>query len=179
MGATSTESDGASAVRAQLARVLSLDVDGSGFPRLAEDDPVVAERIAAYPGLRPVCFYSPYEAAAWAIIGHRIRMVQAAAIKARIAQHHGQCFTVAGESLYAFPTPLVLRGLSRVPGLPQTKVERLRVLADATLVGDLDAARDASGRSPRSSANPARHRPLLRGAHPHPRLRTPRRLPPP
>jgi 3-methyladenine DNA glycosylase/8-oxoguanine DNA glycosylase len=124
----------------ELARIGSLDVDGSGFPRLAEDDPVVAELIAAYPGLRPVCFYSPYEAAAWAIIGHRIRMVQAAAIKARIAEHHGQCVTVAGESLYAFPTPLVLRGLSRVPGLPQTKVERLRVLADATLAGDLDAA---------------------------------------
>lgn len=130
-----------SAVRAQLARILSLDVDGSGFPRLAEADPVVAELIAAYPGLRPVCFYSPYEAAAWAVIGHRIRMVQAAAIKARIAEQHGQRVAVAGEWLHAFPTPLVLRGLDRVPGLPETKVERLRVLADAALAGDLDAAR--------------------------------------
>ncbi|MCX4584996.1 DNA-3-methyladenine glycosylase [Streptomyces sp. NBC_01481] len=140
-GAASAESDGVSAVRAQLARILSLDVDGSGFPRLAEGDPVVAELIAAYPGLRPVCFYSPYEAAAWAVTGHRIRMVQAAAIKARIAEDHGQRVAVAGESLHAFPTPLVLRGLSRVPGLPETKVERLRALADAALAGDLDAAR--------------------------------------
>ncbi|MFE2428997.1 DNA-3-methyladenine glycosylase family protein [Streptomyces sp. NPDC059373] len=130
-----------SAVRAQLARILSLDVDGSGFPRLAEDDPVVAGLIAAYPGLRPVCFHSPYEAAAWAVIGHRIRMAQAAAIKARIAEHHGQRVAVAGESMHAFPTPLVLRGLSRVPGLPESKVERLRLLADAALAGDLDAAR--------------------------------------
>ncbi|MET7617383.1 DNA-3-methyladenine glycosylase 2 family protein [Streptomyces sp. NPDC005408] len=141
MGVASAESDDVSAVRAQLARILSLDVDGGGFPRLAEGDPVVAELIAAYPGLRPVCFYSPYEAAAWAVIGHRIRMVQAAAIKARIAEHHGQRVAVAGESLHAFPTPLVLRGLSRVPGLPETKVERLRALADAALAGDLDAAR--------------------------------------
>jgi len=141
MGAASAESDGMSAVRAQLARILSLDVDGSGFPRLAEGDPVVTELIAAYPGLRPVCFYSPYEAAAWAVIGHRIRMVQAAAVKARIAEHHGQCVNVAGQPLHAFPTPLVLRRLSRVPGLPETKVERLRVLADAALAGDLDAAR--------------------------------------
>ncbi|MFI0715003.1 DNA-3-methyladenine glycosylase family protein [Streptomyces inhibens] len=140
-GAASAESDGVSAVRAQLARILSLDVDGSGFPRLAEDDPVVAELIAAYPGLRPVCFYSPYEAAAWAVIGHRIRMVQAAAIKARIAERHGQRVVVAGQLLHAFPTPLVLRGLSRVPGLPEVKVERLRLLADAALAGDLDAAR--------------------------------------
>ncbi|KQV16575.1 MULTISPECIES: DNA-3-methyladenine glycosylase [unclassified Kitasatospora] len=140
MGPAAAESNGGSAVRAQMARILSLDVDGSGFPRLAEDDPVLAELIAAYPGLRPVCFYSPYEAAAWAVIGHRIRMVQAAAIKARISEHHGQRVTVAGESLHAFPTPLVLRGLSGFPGLPETKVERLRLLADAALAGDLDAA---------------------------------------
>ncbi|MFF1479669.1 DNA-3-methyladenine glycosylase family protein [Streptomyces sp. NPDC058301] len=128
------------AVRQQLARILSLDVDGSGFPKLAQRDPVVAELISAYPGLRPVCFHSPYEAAAWAVIGHRIRMVQAATIKARIAEHHGQHVTVSGRTLHAFPTPLVLRQLDRIPGLPDTKVERLRHLADAALAGDLDAS---------------------------------------
>ncbi|MFF1555969.1 DNA-3-methyladenine glycosylase family protein [Streptomyces sp. NPDC058279] len=134
-------SPGVDAVRQQLARILSLDVDGSGFPRLARRDHVVAELISAYPGLRPVCFHSPYEAAAWAVIGHRIRMVQAAAIKARIAEHHGQQVTVCGRTLHAFPTPLVLRRLDRIPGLPDTKVERLRQVADAALAGDLDASR--------------------------------------
>jgi len=66
-----------------VARVFSLDVDGSGFGRVAAADPVVAGLAAQFPGLRPVCFGSPYEAAAWTIIGHRIRMVQAAAIKER------------------------------------------------------------------------------------------------
>lgn len=133
-------SSGVDAVRQQLARILSLDVDGSGFPQLAKGDPVVAELISAYPGLRPVCFHSPYEAAAWALIGHRIRMVQAAAIKARIAEHQGQHVTVAGRTLHAFPTPRALRQLERIPGLPDIKVERLRHLADAALAGDLDAA---------------------------------------
>lgn len=133
-------SPGMEALRQQVARILSLDVDGGGFPRLAEGDPVVAELVSAYPGLRPVCFHSPYEAAAWALIGHRIRMVQAAAIKARIAQRHGQHVTVADRTLHAFPTPLVLRQLDRVPGLPDIKVERMRHLADAALAGDLDAA---------------------------------------
>ncbi|MEW2086657.1 DNA-3-methyladenine glycosylase 2 family protein [Streptomyces sp. NPDC005283] len=131
---------GMDAVRQQLARILSLDVDGSGFPQLAKGDPVVAELISTYPGLRPVCFHSPYEAAVWAVIGHRIRMVQAAAIKARIAEHHGQHVTVSGRTLHAFPTPLVLRQLDRIPGLPDTKVERLRHLADAALAGDLNAS---------------------------------------
>ena len=52
------------AVRDQVARILSLDVDGSGFPAVGERDPVVAGLQRRYPGLRPIGFWSPYEAAA-------------------------------------------------------------------------------------------------------------------
>lgn len=128
------------AARAQLARILSLDVDGTGFPALADADPVVAGLQADWPGLRPVCFHSPYEAAVWAVIGNRIRMSQAAAIKARLARDHGQAVQVAGEELHAFPAPGVLRRLDRVEGLSDTKLERLRALSEAALDGSLDAA---------------------------------------
>jgi DNA-3-methyladenine glycosylase II len=57
------------AVRDHIRRILSLDVDGSGFPEVGVRDPVVGELQVRYPGLRPVLFYSPYEASAWAIIG--------------------------------------------------------------------------------------------------------------
>ena len=77
-------------VRPQVERILSLDVDGSGFAAVGERDPVVGEVQRRYPGLRPVGFWSPYEAAAWTIIGHRIRMTQAAAIKARMAEQLGE-----------------------------------------------------------------------------------------
>jgi DNA-3-methyladenine glycosylase II len=97
--------------------------------------------MADYPGLRPVRFYSPYEAAAWAVIGHRIRMTQAAAVKARLAEQHGQRVHVAGQTLHAFPAPLALRVLTRVPGLTDVKVERLHALAEAAAAGELDAAR--------------------------------------
>ncbi|MEV0248053.1 hypothetical protein AB0H76_15780 [Nocardia sp. NPDC050712] len=127
-------------VTAQIARILSLDVDGTGFPALASGDPVVASLQADYPGLRPVCFYSPYEAAAWTIIGNRIRMTQAAAIKASLAREHGEAVDVAGQTEHAFPAPGVLRDLHRVPGLTDIKVERLNALADAALDGKLDAA---------------------------------------
>jgi DNA-3-methyladenine glycosylase II len=129
------------AARAQLSRIFSLDTDGSGFAHVAEADPVVAGLAAGYPGLRPVCFGSPYEAAAWAVIGQRIRITQAAAIKARIAERHGEHLTVAGARLAAFPAPRVLRDLAGLPELPQIKSERLRALGDAALAGDLDAAR--------------------------------------
>jgi DNA-3-methyladenine glycosylase II len=129
------------AIQAQLARILSLDVDGSGFPQLAAADPVVAGLMADYPGLRPVCFYSPYEAAAWSVIGHRIRMTQAAALKARLAEQHGTRVQIAGQTLHAFPAPLTLRAITRVPGLTDVKVERLHALAEAAAAGELDAAR--------------------------------------
>jgi hypothetical protein len=51
----------------------------SNFLEVGERDRVVARLQRSYRGLRPVLFWSPYEAAAWTIIGHRIRISQALA----------------------------------------------------------------------------------------------------
>ena len=127
------------AVRAQVARILSLDVDGSGFPAVGERDKVVAGLQARYPGLRPVCFHSPYEAAVWAVIGHRIRIKQAAAIKARMAKQLGEPVSFDGHVLHAFPSPHRLAELKSFPGLTGRKPEWLRAIAHAALDGRLDA----------------------------------------
>ena len=129
------------AVRDQVARILSLDVDGSGFPAVGERDPVVGGLQRRYPGLRPIGFWSPYEAAAWAIIGARIRIGQAAAIKARMARELGQAVSFGGRALPAFPSPQRLASLDGFPGLAGRKPEWLRSLAVAALDGRLDAAR--------------------------------------
>jgi DNA-3-methyladenine glycosylase II len=129
------------AVRLQVERILSLDVDGSGFPSVGARDPVVGEIQRRYPGLRPVGFWSPYEAAAWTIIGHRIRITQAAAIKARIATELGEPVSFGGRVVHAFPSPQRLAGLATFPGLAGRKPEWLRSLAQAALDGQLDAAR--------------------------------------
>ncbi len=125
----------------QVERILSLDIDGRGFPDIALNDPVVAQLQSRYPGLRPVCFWSPYEAAAWSVIGQRIRMVQAAAIKARITAEHGETIDVGGRMVRAFPSPAKLAQLSPINGLNETKLQRLRGVAEAALAGNLDAAR--------------------------------------
>ncbi|MBS2548582.1 DNA-3-methyladenine glycosylase 2 family protein [Catenulispora sp. NL8] len=129
------------AVRAQVARILSLDVDGSGFPDVGRRDKVVAGLQQRYPGLRPVCFYSPYEAAAWAIIGHRIRIRQAAAIKTRMAEQLGEPVSFGDDTVHAFPAPQRLAELQAFPGLSGRKPEWLRALAHGALEGRLDAAR--------------------------------------
>ena len=129
------------AVHQQVERILSLDVDGSGFPAVGERDPVAGELQRRYPGLRPVGFWSPYEAAAWTIIGHRIRITQAAAIKARMAEQLGEPVSFGGRVVPAFPSPQRLAGLDAFPGLAGRKPEWLRSLAQAALDGQLDAAR--------------------------------------
>ena len=55
-------------------------MDAAGFPAVADRDPVVGQLMGAYPGLRPVGFHSPCEAACWAAVGQRLRITQAAGV---------------------------------------------------------------------------------------------------
>jgi DNA-3-methyladenine glycosylase II len=129
------------AVREQVARILSLDVDGTGFPEVGRRDPVIGRLQGRWPGLRPVGFFSPYEAATWALIGHRIRIVQAARIKQRMAAELGEAVDVHGDVRRAFPGPARLAALEGFAGLYGRKVENLRSLGEAAAVGRLDGAR--------------------------------------
>ena len=131
----------AKAARAQAARILSLDCDASTYPEVGERDPAVGRIMAALPGLRPLCFPSPYECAAWAVISQRISMRQAAAIQRRLVEAHGERVAVAGGEALCFPHPETLAALSALPGLPAAKIERLHGVARAALGGVLDAGR--------------------------------------
>lgn len=110
---------------AQVCRFLSLDVDGRAWPDVGARDPVIAAAQAELPGLRPCGFYSPYEAAAWSVLSQRVRMSQAAALKASLARDG------------VFPAPAALRSMDL--DLPGRKPEYLRAVAEAALDGLLDA----------------------------------------
>jgi DNA-3-methyladenine glycosylase II len=128
-------------IRAQVARIFSLDVDGTDYPLVGDRDPVVGALLARYGGLRPVTFLSPYEAAAWFLIGHRIRMPQAATIKHRLAALLGEPVEIDGVTHHAFPAPAVLAGLDADPvvtaGLTEKKIGYLRALGRAAAETDL------------------------------------------
>jgi DNA-3-methyladenine glycosylase II len=130
---------GVEVVKRQVERILSLDVDGGAFPEVGRRDPVVAKLQARYPGLRPVCFHSPYEAAAWALIGQRIRIVQAARIKIRIAEELGPTVEIHGITEHAFPGPQKLTTLEAFPGLTPRKEEYLRHLGREAAEQKLEA----------------------------------------
>lgn len=127
-------------VRGAAERILSLDHDGSAFADVGERDPVIQRLQTRFAGLRPVLFLSPYEAAAWALIGHRVRIAQAARVKARMAEQLGDLVDIHGDVRHAFPPPERLAGLEDFPGLFGRKVEWLRALGDAAAGGALDTA---------------------------------------
>ncbi len=129
------------AVRAQTARMLSLDADARGYEAVAARDPVVARVLATAPGLRPPLFHSPYEAAAWCVLSLRWNARQAGAVRERLARAHGRELDVAGDRMAAFPTPEQLLAVGSFPGIPEVKLERLHGVARAAANGELDAER--------------------------------------
>jgi DNA-3-methyladenine glycosylase II len=128
----------ASAAIDQLARILSLDADGRGYEAIGSKEPAIGRLQARYPGLRPVLFHSPYEAAAWTIIGTRISIRQASRVKAAMARQLGTPVTIHRDELAAFPTPMRLARLETFPGLFGRKPEYLRAIGEAANEGRLD-----------------------------------------
>jgi DNA-3-methyladenine glycosylase II len=137
-GATAAEAE---AAWNQAVAALSLDADGTRFPEVGRGDPVIGRLQQTYRFLRPVCFHSPYEAAANFVIGQRSSIRQARATRAAMAHELGDEIQVGEERMYAFPRPTVLVAMARFPGLSAEKIERLHVVARAAMEGLLDRAR--------------------------------------
>ena len=118
------------AATAQACRFLALDVDARGWPEVGRRDPVIGDAQAQLPGLRPCGFHSPYEAAAWAVLSQRLRIAQAARLRAELIARHGE------DGAFPAPDTLARADLD----LPGRKSEYLRAVAEAALDGLLDGA---------------------------------------
>jgi DNA-3-methyladenine glycosylase II len=130
---------GSEAMQQHVQRLLSLDVDASGFANVIAADPVLGELIDPHHGIRPPLFWSPYEAAIWAVLSQRVRMSQGSKLKQRLATELGT--TSSSGHTTATPSPAVLAELKHFDGINDIKLERLRAVANAALNGTLDPQR--------------------------------------
>lgn len=125
-------------VERHAARVLSLDVDGSGLEEVGARDPVIGRLLSEAGGRRPVCFGSPFEAAVWAVLSQRVSMAQAGRVKDALAAELGTRMEIGGVEVTAFPGPRTLAELGAFPGVWDSKLERIRGIAQLAAAGDLD-----------------------------------------
>jgi DNA-3-methyladenine glycosylase II len=126
--------------KAQIERILGLDVDGGDFSAVGQRDPVVGALQEAAPGLRPPMLPSAYEAAAWCILQARRPGPQARQMRERLAEQAGTILTVAGQQVPCMPPPASLANATAVPGMDPVRLERLQGIARAALDGRLDTA---------------------------------------
>ena len=145
----------------------------TAFLEVGRRDPAIGRCSAAAPGLRPVLFHSPYEAAAWAVLSARRGRAQAIALRERLGRGPRPRVHLAGVEQAAFPTPAAAaRRSTESPALPEQRVAWLHGVARAALDGRLDAGHAGRHRSRRGHGRAApadRHRPVLRRADAGPR----------
>src|SRR5699024_4615190 len=138
-----TNPDGASheTIYRDLVRILNLHVEDDPLVAIGLNDQIVEYLRQRYLGLRPVQFPTPWEAAAWAVIGQRIRITQAAAIKQSLSARFGHRTEFpGGQVLESFPGPEVVLSLSAMPpGLTQRKFDTLKGVAQVAIDGGLNA----------------------------------------
>jgi len=143
-GALSIDTFGAAAARAtrrQVERMLSLDIDASGFAAVAARDRVVARMRDRRPGWRPASFASPFEAGSWFLLSQRVRSTQALTVLRRLRDEHREPVQVDGDELRAFPAPGRVAEVEHFAGVPERKWANVRALAHAALEGRLDGDR--------------------------------------
>jgi DNA-3-methyladenine glycosylase II len=124
-------------VRDHVERILSLDFDGAAWLEIGKRDPVVGAAMQRRPGVRPVLFGTPFEAAVWALLSQRTSRNQAARIKAGLAipLELGD-----GPPVPAFPPPERFEQIEQIQGVPSVKIPRLQAIATAARAGELEAA---------------------------------------
>ncbi|MBB4689325.1 DNA-3-methyladenine glycosylase family protein [Amycolatopsis jiangsuensis] len=129
----------AARVVGQVRRMFSLDVDAASFLEVATRDPIARRLMARHPGVRPVLFSSPYEAACWAVLTQGRPVAQAERCRQRLVGRYGRVIEHEGVRLASFPVPQALAGLTEEPGLGRFRLARLRAVARAAVEGRLEA----------------------------------------
>lgn len=92
-------------VVARVRAIFSVDDDSERFELSCSRDPVFAELIRRYTGLRPVLIAEPYEALLWAIIGQQVNVTFARKLKLALTERCGRSLILNGRKYLMLPRP--------------------------------------------------------------------------
>ncbi|PYN85867.1 MAG: hypothetical protein DMD87_21160 [Candidatus Rokuibacteriota bacterium] len=130
------------AVAAEVRRLLGLDLDLTGFYRMAKADPALATLIEPLYGLRPTLAPTPFEMLVGSITAQQVNLSFAFACRARLVRRFGTPVKVGRETVWAFPEPARLAAVRvrelRALKYSARKAEYIRDLARAVVSGTLD-----------------------------------------
>jgi DNA-3-methyladenine glycosylase II len=136
--------DGNCEARARVAldRLLGLEVDLSGFAKMAAADPTLAGLATRMRGLRPPRFPTVFEALVNGIACQQLSLIVGVHLLNRLTAAYGLPAEAGPEELHAFPGPAELAGVDPVEvqslGFSLAKARTIITSARAILDRDLD-----------------------------------------
>ena len=119
----------------RLRRMFDLGADPSEIARLS-DDPLLANRIEAMPGLRVPGCWDGFELAVRAILGQQVSVAGAGTLAGRLVRAFGIPISAIPPLTHLFPSAEVLAeaDVARI-GLPKKRAETIRAMARAVFEG--------------------------------------------
>jgi len=120
----------------RIRAMFDLNADWPAIVRSLRIDPVLAQRVEAYPGLRTPGCWNGFELAVRAILGQQITVKGATALAGRLVKMFGRPFAPADGITHLFPPAEVLAD-ARLAGMPEARAETIRALARAVCDGQI------------------------------------------
>jgi DNA-3-methyladenine glycosylase II len=129
-------------LRANLDRMLGLQLDLSDFYRMTADDDLIAPLVARFRGVRPPRFPSVFEGLVNAVACQQLSLEAGISLLNRLSTAHGQTASIDGFQLHSFPCPDDLAGLTpevlRRLGFSVRKAATIIEISQAIVSGGLD-----------------------------------------
>ncbi len=137
------------AIIGRIRGVFDLGSDIAAINAQLAEDPSLAARVAARPGLRVPGAWDPFELAVRAVLGQQITVAGARRLVAQLVEAHGEPLAYGAQDglTTVFPHPARLAAADLALGMPRARIAALRGIAAAAAAdprlfecdGDLDA----------------------------------------
>lgn len=114
--------------------LFDLDARPTAIAERLSQHPVLADAVAAQPGLRVPGSFDPFETLTRTVLGQQVSVRGATTLSGRLVDRYGTRVDLDEDLTHAFPAPARIAratGLARAVGLPKKRAATLRAIARA------------------------------------------------